>query len=90
MDQSELVLIRPAGDEYNTPGKQGVNDEVNGRESDVGGGMPALAFFIMGLQQGYGVFNDPKKHHAGDKKTRSFEGSFFEIAEIRNQRIHIM
>ena len=89
INHPELVFIRPAGDEYYPSGKQGMNDEVNGRESDVGGGMPALAFFVMGLEQWYGIFNDPQKHHAFYKKTRSFEGSFFKIAEIGDQRIHI-
>jgi hypothetical protein len=66
-----------------------VNDEVNGSEIDVGGSMPSLAFFVIGLKQGYGIFNDPQKDHAGYKKTRSLEGSFFKIAEIGDQRIHI-
>ena len=66
-----------------------MNDEVNGCESDVGGSVSALAFFVLGLKQGYGIFYDPQKHHARYKKTRSFEGSFFKIAEIGDQRIHI-
>ena len=66
-----------------------MNDEVNGRESDVGSGVTALAFFVIGLKQGNCIFNDPQKDHARYKKTRSFEGSFFKIAEIGDQRIHI-
>jgi hypothetical protein len=83
------VLICPSGDEYYSTGKQGVNDEVNGCESDVGGSVPALAFFVISLKQRNCIFNDPQKDHACYKKTRSFEGSFFKIAEIGDQRIHI-
>jgi hypothetical protein len=36
------------------------------------------------------VFDCPKQDHSGDKKTRSFEGSFFQVTEICYDFIHMI
>jgi hypothetical protein len=89
MDQTKMILAGPSRNKYNTTRQQGVDHKMNRSESQVGGCVPPLAFFVMGLQERNEVFYHPEQNHACDEKARSFEGPFFKIAEIGDQRIHI-